>query len=96
MVNCLTPKIDWFLIYSFNITPESHVKGTRIQVNCYSPFQHLRICLWKSMENMHTDGRVLRVKCFLINLKVTNKQFKYVILLLFFCNTACSVILCAL
>ena len=41
-------------------------------------------------------SRVLRVKCFLINLKVTNKQFKYVILLLFFCNTACSVILCAL
>ena len=45
------------------------------------------------MENMHTDGSVLRVKCFLINLKVTNKQFKYVILLLFFCNTVCFVIL---
>ena len=45
------------------------------------------------MENMHTDGRVLRVKCFLINLKVTNKQFEYVLLLLFFRNTACSVIL---
>ena len=45
---------------------ESHVKIRRIKeiITCCtnSPYQHLKECIENSMENMHTDLRVERVK----------------------------------
>ena len=63
---------DWHLISPYNITPESHSKVARIKemilnkrsswLSTDSLCQHLRKCIENSMENMHTDVRVQRVK----------------------------------
>ena len=64
----LTPKTDEYLISPYIITPESHIKVTRITemitnlrssvLLTNSPCQHLRKDKENSMENMHTDIRV--------------------------------------
>ena len=66
--NPFTPKTDEYLISPYIITPESHIKVTRItemitNLRSYvllinSPSQHLRKDKENSMENMHTDIRV--------------------------------------
>ena len=71
MFHPLTPKSDQHLISPYNIASESK-KITRIKemlltkepLDCYinSPYQHLKKCIEKSMENIHTDARVKRVK----------------------------------
>ena len=68
------PESDWHLISPYNISPESNIKIMRIReminnqrtLDCEtnSPFQNLKKCMENSMENMHTDVRVLRVNLF--------------------------------
>ena len=69
----LTPKSEQHLISPYNITPESHIKIMRKKKNDHqlkkaldreknSSCHHLRKCLENSMENMHSDVTVKRVK----------------------------------
>ena len=68
----MTRKSDKPLTSPYNITPKSHIKVMRIKEMITSiealdflsnsPCQHLRKCKENSMENIHTDVRVQRVK----------------------------------
>ena len=67
-MNPSTPKSDKHLISPHNISPEFHIKVTRIKemittkeaLECEtnSPCQHLKKCMMNSSENIHTDIRV--------------------------------------
>ena len=71
MFKCLTHKSDWHLISLYNVNPEyqshknmgndHHLEKLSL-VKKNSPCQPLRKCIENSMENMHTDARVLRAK----------------------------------
>ena len=69
--NPLTPKSDQFLISPYNISLDSNIKVARIQdhqVEKLLIVKHILListfkkCIKNSMENMHTDVRVERVK----------------------------------
>ena len=70
--NPLTPSSDQHLISPYIITPKSHIKVMRMKrivptrealdYETNSPHQHLRECIGNSMENMHSDLTVKRVK----------------------------------
>ena len=70
--NPLTPMSDWHLISPYIITPESNIKVRRIKemiinwrsivCSTNSPCQLLGKCIENSMENMHGDIRLWRVK----------------------------------
>ena len=60
-INPLHPRSDKLLICPCCITPESHIRVTRIKkmINNKGSLQrHLRKCIENSMENIHTDVRV--------------------------------------
>ena len=71
MFKCLTHKSDWHLISLYNVNPEyqshknmgndHHLEKLSL-VKKNSLCQPLRKCIENSMEDMHTDARVLRAK----------------------------------
>ena len=73
---------DWHLISPYIITPESNIKVTRIKkmiinwrsivCSTNSPCQLLGKCIENSMENMHGDIRLWRVKSVYVGI-VQNK-----------------------
>ena len=70
LLNPLAPKSDWHLISPYYIIPHSNMKImsenrrwslTKVALDCEknSPCQPLWKCMGNSMENMHTDVRLV-------------------------------------
>ena len=85
----MTRKSDKPLTSPYNITPKSHIKVMKIKEMITSiealdflsnsPCQHLGKCKENSMENIHTDVRVQRVKqiwAYWLNGKVSRMNSK--------------------